>query len=56
MLVLDELALAAHVKARLAGYKVPKRVLTVESIGRSPTGKVDYPRHKQLARTTLGID
>ena len=56
VLVLDELALAAHVKARLAGYKVPKRVLTVESIGRSPTGKVDYPRLKQLARTTLGID
>ena len=56
VLVLDELALAAHVKARLAGYKVPKQVLTVESIGRSPTGKVDYPRLKQLARTTLGID
>jgi acyl-CoA synthetase (AMP-forming)/AMP-acid ligase II len=53
---LDEVALAAHVKARLAGYKVPKRMLMVESIGRSPTGKVDYPRLKQLAKERLGIE
>jgi acyl-CoA synthetase (AMP-forming)/AMP-acid ligase II len=34
-----------HVKARLAGYKAPKRVRFVDSIGRAPTGKVDYGRH-----------
>ncbi|MHB1890705.1 MAG: AMP-binding enzyme, partial [Acidimicrobiales bacterium] len=35
-----------HVKGRLAGYKAPKRVRFVESIGRAPTGKVDYGRHR----------
>jgi fatty-acyl-CoA synthase len=32
------------VRAELAGYKVPRRVLFVDSIGRSPAGKVDYKR------------
>ena len=35
-----------HVKARLAGYKAPRRVRFVETIGRSPSGKVDYARHR----------
>jgi 3-oxocholest-4-en-26-oate---CoA ligase len=52
---IDEQELIAHVKARLAGYKVPKRVLAVDTIGRSPTGKVDYPRLTRLARGRLGI-
>jgi acyl-CoA synthetase (AMP-forming)/AMP-acid ligase II len=51
----DEAELIGHVKARLAGYKVPKRVLTVLPVGRSPTGKVDYPRLTRLAKTELGI-
>ena len=38
----DESAVIAHVKSRLAAYKAPKRVLTVETIGRAPNGKVDY--------------
>jgi len=38
-----------HVKARLAHYKAPRRVRTVETIGRSPNGKVDYGRHRQEA-------
>jgi acyl-CoA synthetase (AMP-forming)/AMP-acid ligase II len=36
--------LAEWVRARLAGYKVPKNVIEVQSIGRSPSGKVDYRR------------
>jgi acyl-CoA synthetase (AMP-forming)/AMP-acid ligase II len=32
------------VRAALAGYKVPRAVRFVETIGRSPAGKVDYPR------------
>ena len=32
------------VRAELAGYKVPRRVMFVDSIGRSPAGKVDYKR------------
>ena len=40
-----------HVKANLASYKAPKRVLFVDSLGRSPAGKLDYPglREKALA-------
>ncbi len=35
-----------HVKSKLAGYKAPRRVRFVPSIGRSPSGKVDYARHR----------
>ena len=41
-----EAELIAHVKERLAGYKAPRRVRIVETIGRSPNGKVDYMRHR----------
>jgi acyl-CoA synthetase (AMP-forming)/AMP-acid ligase II len=46
---LDEAAVIAHVKGRLAGYKAPKRVLAVESLGRAANGKVDYRRLRELA-------
>jgi fatty-acyl-CoA synthase len=36
-----------HVKARLAGYKAPRRVRYVSTIGRSPSGKLDYARHRR---------
>jgi fatty-acyl-CoA synthase len=38
--------LIEHVKSRLASYKAPRRVRTVETIGRAPNGKVDYKRHR----------
>ena len=38
--------LVAHVRGRLAAYKAPRRVRFVASIGRSPSGKVDYARHQ----------
>jgi acyl-CoA synthetase (AMP-forming)/AMP-acid ligase II len=47
---LVESELIAHVKAHLAGYKAPKRVLDVTSIGRAPNGKLDY---KSLRATAL---
>lgn len=47
---LDSDALAAHCRTTLAGYKVPKRFVTVESLERSPSGKADYPRLRELAR------
>jgi len=50
---LDEAAVIAHVKTRLAAYKAPKRVLAVDTIGRAPNGKVDYKRLKQFAFDTL---
>jgi acyl-CoA synthetase (AMP-forming)/AMP-acid ligase II len=51
---IDEDALIAHAKSRLAGYKAPRRVLTTSSIGRSPAGKVDYARLKREAATRTG--
>jgi fatty-acyl-CoA synthase len=53
---LDEAAIIAHVKGKLASYKAPKRVLAVDTIGRAPNGKVDYKRLKQFAQDELGID
>jgi len=38
--------LVDHVRGPLAAYKAPKRVRFVDSIGRSPAGKVDYARHR----------
>ena len=44
-----------HVKARLAGYKAPRKVRFVETIGRSPSGKVDYARHRSETAEWLGV-
>jgi fatty-acyl-CoA synthase len=52
--VVDEAELIAHVKGRLAGYKAPRRVLTIDSIGRSPAGKVDYARLRREATERVG--
>ncbi len=41
--------LAAHCRAELAGYKVPKRLVLVEGIERSPSGKADYRWARQVA-------
>jgi len=45
----------AHVKARLAGYKAPRRVRFVPTIGRSPAGKVDYARHRSETADWAGV-
>ena len=45
----DTAALIAHVKEHLAGYKAPKRIITVSSIGRAPNGKLDYRALRALA-------
>ncbi len=45
-----------HVKGRLAGFKAPRRVRFVPSIGRSPAGKVDYARHRAEATAWAGVD
>ena len=41
-----EAELISWVKDRLAGYKAPRRVRVVDTIGRAPNGKVDYRRHR----------
>jgi acyl-CoA synthetase (AMP-forming)/AMP-acid ligase II len=40
--------LAEHVRAQLASYKVPRELVLVDAIVRSPSGKPDY----RWARTT----
>jgi len=42
-------ALRSFVSERLAPYKAPRRLAVVESIGRSPSGKVDYAALKAAA-------
>jgi len=49
----DEAEVIAFVKRRLARFKAPKRVLTVDSIGRAPSGKLDYRRLLAEATTRL---
>jgi acyl-CoA synthetase (AMP-forming)/AMP-acid ligase II len=48
----DEEALTQRVRSRLAGFKVPRSYVTVESLGRSPAGKLDYPGLSKLARAS----
>lgn len=43
------------IKKHLASYKVPKRFLFKESLGRAPNGKADYKTITQYAKDTLGI-
>ncbi|HZJ27561.1 MAG TPA: AMP-binding protein [Acidimicrobiia bacterium] len=46
---LDEAELRASTRRFLAGYKMPKQMLFVDSLLRAANGKADYPRLKQLA-------
>jgi 3-oxocholest-4-en-26-oate---CoA ligase len=41
--------LEAHTRARIAGYKVPRDVVFVDAVVRSPSGKPDYRWAKQTA-------
>src|SRR5207248_2929975 len=46
--------LSAHVHTQLAGYKAPRELVLVDSIGRAPNGKVDYAAIKAHALAVLG--
>ncbi len=50
----DEHAVLASVAARLAKYKTPRMVVIVDTIGRSPSGKVDYKHLTAVARDRIG--
>ncbi|HWB65435.1 MAG TPA: acyl-CoA synthetase [Mycobacteriales bacterium] len=45
--------LAAHCQTRVARYKVPRSVLIVPEIRRSPSGKADYPWAAKVAGEAL---
>jgi acyl-CoA synthetase (AMP-forming)/AMP-acid ligase II len=53
--VLDELA--AHTRKSLAGYKVPRHLILVDHVVRTPVGKPDYRWAKATAvhQTTAGL-
>jgi fatty-acyl-CoA synthase len=48
MLSLDEIT--NHARGRLAGHKVPRHLIVVETMGRGPNGKADYPGLRRLAQ------
>ncbi len=51
--VVDEGELVGFVRSRLAAFKAPKRILTVDSLGRAPNGKLDYRALLELAVASL---
>jgi fatty-acyl-CoA synthase len=52
---LDGAALMAFVKQHLAAYKAPKHVVQVDEVYRSPSGKADFTRTRQVALERLGL-
>jgi acyl-CoA synthetase (AMP-forming)/AMP-acid ligase II len=45
----DLAALQEHARKQLAGYKLPRRLVLVDEIRRSPAGKADYRWARQIA-------
>lgn len=52
---LDEELVIAYVKENLASYKAPRRLLTIDTIGRAANGKVDYRRLRAHATDVLDL-
>ncbi len=46
---LDEAAVVDHVKGAIADYKAPRRVVFVDEVYRSPSGKADYRWARDIA-------
>lgn len=51
----DEAALREHVRAHLAPYKAPKRILIADVALRAANGKADYKGVTAFAKSALGI-
>ena len=47
--LIDVDALLEHTRKHVAGYKVPKRIVPVESVNRAPNGKVDHKALRAVA-------
>jgi fatty-acyl-CoA synthase len=50
---LDEASLAAHVRAKLAAYKSPKRIIATYGSLRAPNGKANYAAALEAAQAQL---
>jgi fatty-acyl-CoA synthase len=48
--------LSQYVHSQLAGYKAPRELVVVDTIGRAPNGKVDYKAVKERALAALGVN
>jgi acyl-CoA synthetase (AMP-forming)/AMP-acid ligase II len=51
--IVDSESLRLHCHERLTGFKVPTKILLVDEIGRSPSGKPDYPQARALAEAAI---
>ena len=51
----DDAGLLGHCREHLAGYKLPKHVLFVNTVQRAPNGKPDYQWAKATALNMLSI-
>jgi len=49
----DLAGLQEHLRAQIAGYKVPRSVWLVDEIGRTPAGKADYSWARRYAESQL---
>jgi len=52
---IDQGALNIHLRQSLAGYKCPKTILVIDSLGRASNGKADYKRITGWACEQLGV-
>ncbi len=50
----SEDGLTEALREHLAGYKIPRRIVLVDSIGRAPNGKVDQRRWREEAARAVG--
>jgi len=48
--------LDAHCRSSVAGYKVPRDLVIVDTVVRSPVGKADYRWARTTALDALGIE
>jgi 3-oxocholest-4-en-26-oate---CoA ligase len=53
---IDLAALEAHLRAQIAGYKVPRSVWLVDQVGRTAAGKADYRWAHHYAQDQLAAD
>jgi len=53
---LDEIALRDFTRVELAGYKLPKRIVSKDDLERAPNGKADYKLIREYAAEQLAVD
>jgi acyl-CoA synthetase (AMP-forming)/AMP-acid ligase II len=51
---IDPESVRGHAHDRLSGYKVPREVIVIDDMVRSPSGKPDYPWARSVAESASG--